>query len=293
MPLSAPNPTHSIERCMPLFRNILIPSSLAISCAITFQSAQATVTENKLSYSDLADLTDSAPIVAVMRLQAQEPVYLDDVRDPKSRTRYYLVTGKVDSLIRGKDGIPQKISFLVQAPKPPLKTRNRIWKRGSSLIVFARPSSPPGSIQLVSNNAAQTWSTETETVVRAITTELLAANPPPAIMGPGDSFHVAGTVEGESETQIFLKTATGAPVSLSVIRRPGESARWGVSLGEIVDDAAIPPPPGSLLWYRLACSLPDHLPATSTRGLSVIEAEAARRDYRFIMESLGSCGRTL
>ena len=66
-----------------------------------------------------------------------------------------------------------------------------------------------------------------------------------------------------------------------------------VMLGEIVDDAAVPPARDTLLWYRLACALPDALPASSTRAMAMLDAEAARRDYRLVVESLGRCGRTL
>ena len=111
-------------------------------------------------------------------------------------------------------------------------------------------------------------------------------------MGLGDAFHVAGTVAGEGETQIFLRTENGDPVSLSVLRRPGQPPRWAVALGEIVDEAARAPVPGTLLWYRLACSLPPVLPARAVRTLAVADAEAARADYRLVIEALGPCGRT-
>jgi hypothetical protein len=120
----------------------------------------------------------------------------------------------------------------------------------------------------------------------------VANGAPPRIIQLGDAFHVAGTVAGESETQIFLRTANDEPVSLSILRRPGQEPRWAVALGEIVDEAAKPPAPGTLLWYRLACSLPPTLPSQSVRALSPADAEAARADYALVMQSLGSCGRT-
>ena len=82
--------------------------------------------------------------------------------------------------------------------------------------------------------------------------EVVAPDAPPAITGLGNAFHVPGTLPGEGETQIFVQTATGAPISLSILRRPGEQRRWAVALGEVVDDAAAPPPRDTLLWYRLA-----------------------------------------
>ena len=70
---------------------------------------------------------------------------------------------------------------------------------------------------------------------------------------------VAGNLAGESETQLFLNTANGTPVSLTVVRRPGMAPTWGVSWTEIVDQAARPPEEGTA-GYRLACFLPRELP---------------------------------
>jgi hypothetical protein len=115
---------------------------------------------------------------------------------------------------------------------------------------------------------------------------------PPRITGIGNAFFVPGALPGEGETQVFLTTADNQPVSLTVLRRPGERPRWAVALSEIVDEAAGPPPAETLLWYRLACSLPRTLPERSTASLGPADADQARADYRFIMDALGPCGRT-
>lgn len=274
---------------------------ITIPCSDVRASAYAAVvpaTKTALSYADIADLANAAPLIAIIRVQGVKNIELALTESPKAKIRHHLITAKIDSLIRGDDGFAPKVTFLVdsaaggEAKKPAILPGIK-WRRGMTLLIYARPGIRAGEVQLVSRNAAQIWSKEIEATTREVTSELLGANPPPPILGVGDVFHVAGTIADESETQIFLNTATGAPVSLSILRRPGEAARWGVSLGEIVDDAAIPPPPRTLLWYRLACSLPDTLPAVSVRNLSVLDAEAARSDYRFVIESLGSCGRTL
>ena len=67
--------------------------------------------------------------------------------------------------------------------------------------------------------------------LRAIVREARAADAPPRITGIGRAFHVPGSLPGESETQIFLQTADSRPISLSVLRRPGEQPRWSVALG--------------------------------------------------------------
>lgn len=240
------------------------------------------------SYADLADQVTGAPLVIKGRITK-----LKKVNGPASTTgtppsNYLLVSTQVEALIRGEGGVAPVVTFLMQD-----SGRKDFPRKKQSVLVFAQPTGTPGAVQLVSRSAIRPWSAESEATVRAITAEVLKNDSPPAITGIGDAFHIAGTISGEGETQIFLKTATGAPVSLSIIRRPGQPPQWGVSLGEIVDEAAVPPARGTLLWYRLACGLPGSLPAESTRTLPLIDAEAARRDYAFVMESLGRCDRTL
>ncbi len=114
----------------------------------------------------------------------------------------------------------------------------------------------------------------------------------PAITGVGRAFHVPGSLPGESETQIFLQTEDQRPISISILRRPGEQPRWSVALGEIVDAAASRPEPESLLWYRLACGLPPSLPAQAIQDASPQESRAIADDYRLVLESLGACARS-
>ena len=78
-------------------------------------------------------------------------------------------------------------------------------------------------------------------------------------------------------------------MSISVLRRPGLEARWAVSLTEIVDEAAAPPPKGSLLWYRLACALPAQIPPRALVSDTPADNDLARRDYNFVREQLGPC----
>jgi len=149
----------------------------------------------------------------------------------------------------------------------------------------------PGEVRLAAPYGQLAWSQEMETRSRAVLRELITADAPPRITGIGHAFHVPGSLPGESETQIFLLTDDGRPVSLNVLRRPGESPRWAVALGDMVDDSAGPPAPESLLWYRLACTLPPELPETSTADLSDSQASAARTDYRVVIDGLKPCLR--
>src|SRR3546814_11347187 len=96
----------------------------------------------------------------------------------------------------------------------------------------------------------------TEEAARTIRAILTEANANPRrfkITEVGDAFHVPGTIPGESETQIFLRTSDQRPVSLSVLRRPGEAPKWSVSLDEMVDESSAPPGRDPLQIGRPSC----------------------------------------
>ena len=76
-----------------------------------------------------------------------------------------------------------------------------------------------------------------------------------------------------------------------MLTRPGQPKRWAFALGEIVDEAAAPPAPDTLAWYRLACFLPRTLPDAAVSELAAADADAARTDYAFVIAALGACPR--
>jgi hypothetical protein len=208
---------------------------------------------------------------------------------PPGFLRYY-TEATVVTLIRGSAALPPVVGYVVDVPIDAAGHPPKLKK--ASVMLFARTvPGQSGQIQLVGADGQGLWTPEYEALVRQIVEQVVAPDAPPAISGVGNAFHVPGTLPGEGETQIFLNTETGAPISLQVLRRPGERPRWAVALGEIVDEAAGPAKPNTLLWYRLACGLPRALPASSTANADTPEnAAAARRDYQFILEALGLCG---
>ncbi len=269
---------------------LFFAASPQVSAARQAGTAPAAEVGAALSYADIADLADAASLVAVARIRNIIEIPPERVGSLSNGRRRLYVEAQVSSLIRGEGGISPTIRYLYDAP---LTARGKVPKlKKTQVILFARPAGRPGEVQLVARDAQIPATPATVSQVKAILSELVANGAPPRILGPGDAFHVAGTVAGEGETQIFLRTETGDPVSLSVLRRPGQDPRWAVALGEIVDEAARPPAPGSLLWYRLACGLPPTLPAQSVRALPPQDAEAARADYAFVIQALGRCNRT-
>lgn len=262
----------------------------AVHPQVSTAQTNATAETASLSYADLTDLADAAPLVATARIRSIIALPADQAQNvPAGKKRLY-VEAEVTNLIRGEGGISPVVRYLYDAPvnargKPPKLKKAQV-------VLFARRGTRPGEIQLVAGDAQIPATPATLEKVKAILSDLVADGAPPRIIQLGDAFHVAGTVAGESETQIFLRTANGEPVSLSIVRRPEQQARWAVALGEIVDEAARPPAPGTLLWYRLACSLPPVLPTRSVSALAPADAEAARADYALVIQSLGNCGRT-
>jgi hypothetical protein len=243
------------------------------------------------TYADLTDLAAAAPVVAdvvVARATRLKPAQAPGVAAGFAR---FYVEGDVQALVRGAEGLPGHVSWLVDLPLDARGRVPKLAKKTRLLLLATTAGARPGEIRLIAPYAQFGWTAELDARLRAILTGLTAADAPPRVTGIGSAFHVPGSLPGESETQIFLRTEDGRPISLTVLRRPGEQPRWAVALGEMVDEAAAPPPRDSLLWYRLACFLPRDLPDTATNALAAAEAEAARTDYRFVVTALGGCAR--
>lgn len=272
-------------------RNCLALLILAIvTLPLQDSSAQPQADGNPLSYADLADLALAAPIVA--RAEIDRVRRVDEERAiglAPGHVRYY-VEADLISLIRSDQPVPRTVRYLVDMPLDADGRRPRI--DGSEVLLMANlVAGRPGEIQLVTRDAQIAWSETRETAIRQMLTE--ANNPDAAgiVTGVSSAFHVPGTLPGESETQIFLATSEGRPVSLSVVRRPNQRPSWTVALGEIVNRASPPPPRNSVLWYRLACFLPGRLPESSLQTTARGDARTAAEDYRFVMMDLGDCPR--
>ena len=263
---------------------------LALTAPAIAQETQIAET-NPLSYADIADMISVAPVVAVAKTGRAKRLKGDLAVNLTPGYARYLVEAKLSALLRGDQGMPARITYLADVPLDPSNRQSKLAKQ-QVLLALAPVPGRPEFVQLISARAQIPWSAAQETRIRELLRELVAPDAPPRVTGIGNAFHVRGSLPGESETQIFLKTEDGQPISLAILRRPGEETRWAVALGEMVDEAARPPQPDTLLWYRLACFLPDALPASSVAGLYDSDAIAANIDYRFVIESLGSCRRS-
>lgn len=243
-----------------------------------------------LAYADLADLTLAAPVIVDATIRSTARIKGAEASGVASDRQRLYVEADVVALVRGTDGTPPRVGYLLDVA-PDARGRIPKLKKARVLILARAVQGSPGQLQLVARDAQLPWTADTDARVRAIARAVVAPDAAPAVRGVRDAFHVPGALPGEGETQVFVTTADATPMSLSILRRPGERPRWAVALSEVVDETAGPPSRETLLWYRLACGLPRALPDTATATLGAADAEQARADYAFVLAELGACGR--
>jgi hypothetical protein len=240
------------------------------------------------TYADLVDLALASPVVAKAVVHRQ--VRLKPEESPgvaPGFVRLYIEADTTALLIGPPLG--ESLRFLADVRLDPNGKVPRLNK--TQVLLFGNAAGKPGELQLTASDTMFAWSPELEARVRAILTELVGPNAPPRVTGLREALHVPGNLVGEGETQFFLATDSGKPVSISVVRRPGEPPRWGVSFSEIVDQAAQPPRPDTLAWYRLACSMPRAVPERAAISSTEADKRAAAQDYAFVLGELGPCRR--
>lgn len=254
------------------------------------QSAGSSVSAPVATYADLVDLTQESSFIALVEVTKQSAVPAD--RAPglaPGHVRLYLQT-TLHGLLLGPPAVGATQSFLVDVPAD---RRGRAPKlRKHRFLIFADPVSGNSSqLQLVQPGSMFASDPVLEQRTRGVIGELAARPAPPVITGVRDAFSMTGNLAGESETQLFLDTKDGSPVSMTVIRRPGMQPQWGVSWTEIVDQSAVAPQKDTLAWYRLACSLGPQLPAGAVSQEDRSARMQAEADYLFVIGQLGPCER--
>ena len=276
-----------------MMRQLILAAAIALAAAAPPPAnPQTSRSSPGLSYADLADLAVNAPVAAHLRVRSADTLSPREAPNVPQGYRRVLVEADVVALIRGSGGLIGPVSYVVDLATDSRGRLPRLGRRDEVLVLAQRVPDRPNELRLSAPDAQLAYTPELAGRLRAILREASAADAPPRITGIGRAFHVPGSLPGESETQIFLQTEGDRPISLNVLRRPGEQPRWSVALSEIVDDAAAPPVRDSFLWYRLACTLPPRLPVASLSEAGGDEAEAIQADYRLIVDGLGPCART-
>ena len=277
---------------MPTFR---IPGHLLLASAMLAAPlpvvAQETARTAALTYADIVDLADEAPLV--LRAQIRKQATVEPERSPGLEpgfVRLY-IEARTSALIAGNVPVGESLRYLVDVPLDAKGKAPKLKKQ--EVVLFARPvRGSADQLQLVDPRAQFAYSEAFEARLRPVLGELLAQDAPPKVTGIRDALAVEGTLVGESETQLFLDTANDGPVSVTVVRRPGQQPRWGVSWSEIVDQSARAPQRNTLEWHRLACSLPDALPQNAILTRDPQARALAAKDYALVRSDLGECPRT-
>lgn len=253
-------------------------------------SAPVKDVSDTFTFADLASLSDAAEVVARVQVRKVSRLKPEQAPGLQPGVARVLIEARTTALLFGP-AMGESLRYLADIP---LDANGKLPKLSKAqMLIFARTvAGRAGELRLVDGGAQIMWSTAVEAQVRTILAELLSPDAPPRIKSLREVLFVPGNLAGEGETQLFLQTENSAPVSLSVIRRPGMSRTWGVSLSEIVDQAARPPARDTLTWYRLACFLPRSIPESATLSGSADELRAAAEDYAFVLRELGECTRT-
>lgn len=266
---------------------LLMGHSSALSQSPVPQSFTAS---EAATYVDIVDLAERSDMV--IRAQIRRQIVVAPERAPGLKpgfARLY-IEARTISLIAGSAAVGESLTFLVDVPLNAKGKPDKYKKRQMVLFADTVPGKR-GSVRLTGRQAMLDYTPEFEIRLRPILTDLASGVVPPEVTGIGDALAVQGNLVGESETQIFVETKDGSPVSITVLRRPGQPASWGVSWGEIIDASARAPAQETLRWYRLACSLPQSLPSSANLARDPQARRLAEVDYSFVIEELGPCTR--
>lgn len=253
-------------------------------------TASAAPGTQQASDADLIDLADYADLVIRAKVKRQSDVAPERATGLRPGYVRFYIEADTRNLIAGSMPVGERVRYLVDLPLDSRGRKPRL--RNEEVLLFARPAQGrQGEIVLVAPDAQLLWNEQLERRTRLILEQLVAPDSAPRIVGVRDALSVAGTLAGESETQIFLETVNDDPAAISVVRRPGMAPVWGVSFSEIVDQAVRVPERGSLAYYRLACSLPQSLPSEANLARDPADRARASDDYRYVLSQLGSCPR--
>ncbi len=242
------------------------------------------------AYADIADLVTIAPMVIDAQIARADKVPAEQAVGVPANLQRFVITANVLALIHGPQGVASQVKFLLDVPKD-AKGKTPKLKKKRFFIMGSNVTGRPGEIRLVRPGALVAYSPANDAMVRAITQEAVQIDAPPRVTGISSAFFSPGTIVGDGETQIFLSTEKNQPMALSIVSKAGQPKTWSVSTSEVIGESATAPKQFTLLWYRLACGLPRDLAPELVESGDSVNAAAAQGDYKFVVDSLGPCGR--
>ncbi|MBB5281453.1 hypothetical protein [Pacificimonas flava] len=267
------------------FQKILF-SAILVALPINEGAAQPMSPQPNAGRADFADLALNATTVARAQIVDAKEVKRERAPGLAPGFRRFLVRAQVQSVLAAPAGVPGEITYLVDIPENERGRTPRM--EGQIVLLFLGAEHAPGEFVLAHKYGQQAWSAGREQIVSRFLGERAAAGGAPRAESISSAFHVPGSIPGESETQIFVRTQNGRPLSLVVLRRPGVDPHVVLSTGDIIDPNAPAPDAGSLSSVILACSLPAQLPQDIAGGSN---GEALAADYQVALEALGTCDR--
>lgn len=219
----------------PILAIALISGLPTVLCAQVTPSASYAVQADGAAYADIADLVTIAPLIVDATVKKVKNVPEEQAVGVPVTVQRVLIEADVTALIRGTGGVTNRVRFVLDLTKD---AKGKIPKLNKQrfFILGSQVPNQPGNIRLASPNALIAWSAANDALVRSITKEAVEIDAPQKVTGILSGFYSAGTVLGEGETQVFLKTERNAPLSLSIVSRPGQAKRWVVSTSEVIDE---------------------------------------------------------
>lgn len=262
--------------------------ALALSAAASAQPAASPATNESAmgEWTALADLALASPVIlrgTVERVRRISGKAAADVPPGEARL---LVEVELADVMKTPDILPAKAEWLWQGRLG--EDGKAPFRKGDIVLGFlSAPTAGPKpdvlQYRLTASGGQRAWTAERETAVRALLTDA-AAGGAVMVTGVSDGFHTQGAVEGISESQFFLGTSVGKPLTLVVNRNGDAAPTVRVATGDVISASARPVVPRTLVWRGLACGLPKTLPAplATDAGLAA--------DYALALRAIGPCG---
>ena len=243
----------------------------------------------RAAVADVARLVSRSDVIlrgTITKAQRLSPKEAPNVAADHAR---FLVRADVAALIMAPDIMDAQVTYLVDVPRDSRGKFPKLTKM-PVLLFFEQVRGVRSGWRLADIDGQRLWSAQEDADARRLAAERHAEKLEGLhLTGFGNGFHVPGNVPGESETQIFLKTANDAPVSLIILRRPDQAPRYRMVTGDIINDTDGEIRPKSLLWYHVACTLPASLPADMGEGQSEANRAAMAADYASLRGDIGPC----
>src|ERR1044072_1045784 len=166
--VNARPPSESGDAPRSIMRLRFCAALLALPMAQAVESQVLPVPADRLTYADLADLA-LAPLVAVhLRIRDADALGAREAPNVPAGRRRFLVEADVVALIRGADGLPARVSYLVDVANDSRGRPARLRRRDEVLVLASRVANRPAELRLVAPDAQLPYAAETAARPRAV-----------------------------------------------------------------------------------------------------------------------------